>query len=90
MAWDPQKPKIDPVDPPVDPILAHFVGKKANFGVKKRVFLKNVFLLKSILFRFPVGLGPSKTQISTPRPPELPEQKIQNINPPKYTHFHIS
>ena len=42
--WDPQKPKIDPVDPPVDPILAHLVGKKADFGVKKkRVFLKNAF-----------------------------------------------
>ena len=41
--WDPQKPKIDPVDPPVDPILAQFVGKKADFGVKKRVFLKKYF-----------------------------------------------
>ena len=34
------KTQIDPVDPPVDPILAQFVGKKADFGVKKRVFLK--------------------------------------------------
>ena len=34
--WDPQNPKIDPVDPPVDPILAHFVCKKAKFGVKKK------------------------------------------------------
>ena len=46
MVWDPQKPKIDPVDPPVDPILAHFVGKKADFGVKIRVFLKYVFSSK--------------------------------------------
>ena len=44
--WDPQNPKIDPVDPPVDPILAHFVCKKAKFGVKKHVFLKNVFSYK--------------------------------------------
>ena len=62
MVWDPQKPNIDPVDPPVDPILAQFVGKKADFWVKKRVFLKKVFLLKIIFYRFPDGLGPSKTQ----------------------------
>ena len=48
MVWDPRKPKIDPVDPPVDPIFAQFVGKKANLGVKKRVFLKNMFCSKSI------------------------------------------
>ena len=46
MVRDPQKPKIDPVDPPVDPILAQFVGKKADFGVKNRVFLKYVFSYK--------------------------------------------
>ena len=40
--WDPQKPKIDPVDP----ILAHFVCKKADFGVKNHVFLKYVFSYK--------------------------------------------
>ena len=59
--WDPQKPKFDPVDPPVDPILAHFVYKKADIWVKKRVFLKKN-LLQIILFRFPDGLEPSKTQ----------------------------
>ena len=36
--WDPQKPKIYPVDPPMDPILAHFVCKKAKFGVKRSRF----------------------------------------------------
>ena len=49
--WDPRKPKIDPVDPPVDPILAHFVGKKVNFGAKKRVFLKYVFSYKMTFLR---------------------------------------
>ena len=46
MVWDPQKPKISLLDPPMDPILAHFVGKKADFGVKNRVFLKYVFSYK--------------------------------------------
>ena len=64
--WDPQKPKIDPVDPPVDPILAQFVGKKADFGVKKRVFLKIIF------YRFPDGVGPSKTQNWPFKPPKGP------------------
>ena len=44
MVWDPQKPKISLLDPPLDPILAHFVCKKAKFGVKNRIFLKHVFL----------------------------------------------
>ena len=43
MAWDPQKPKIGPLYPPMDPIWAHFVGILAQFGVKKRVFLKKIF-----------------------------------------------
>ena len=58
--WDPQNPKIDPVDPPVDPILAQFVGKKADFGVKIAFFSKK--LPQIICYRFPDGLGPSKTQ----------------------------
>ena len=43
MVWDPYKPKISLLDPPLDLILAHFVCKKADFGVKNRVFLKNAF-----------------------------------------------
>ena len=35
MVWDPQNPKISLLDPPMDPILAHFVCKKADFGVEK-------------------------------------------------------
>ena len=62
MVWDPQKPKIDPVDPPVVPILAQFVGKKADFGVNTHVFLKKI-LLRFIFYRFPDGLGHSKTKI---------------------------
>ena len=41
---DPQNPKIDPVDPPVNPILAHFVAKRPILGVKKTCFSrKNIF-----------------------------------------------
>ena len=47
MVWDPQKPEISLLDPPMDPILAHFVCKKARFGAKNRVFLKQVFLYKN-------------------------------------------
>ena len=44
MVWDPQKPKISLLEPPpLDLILAHLVCKKADFGVKKSVFLKNAF-----------------------------------------------
>ena len=46
MVWDPQKPEISLLDPPMDPILAHFVCKKAKFGAKNRVFLKYVFSYK--------------------------------------------
>ena len=46
MVGDPQKPEISLLDPPMDPILAHFVCKKAKFGVKNRVFLKYVFSYK--------------------------------------------
>ena len=46
MVWDPQKPEIGPVDPPMDPILAHFVCKKAKFGAKNRVYLKYLFSYK--------------------------------------------
>ena len=38
MVWDPQKPEISLLDPPMDPILAHFVCKKADFGAKKSRF----------------------------------------------------
>ena len=43
MIWDPQT-QIDPLDPLLDPILAYFLDKKAEFGVKNRIFLKNVYL----------------------------------------------
>ena len=46
MVWDPQKPKISLLDPPMDPILAHCVCKKAKFGVKNRVFLTYAFSYK--------------------------------------------
>ena len=46
MVWDPQKPKSNLLDPSMDPIWAHFVCKKADFGAKNRVFLKYVFLYK--------------------------------------------
>ena len=71
MVWDPQTPKIDPVDPPVDPILAQFVRKKADFGLTKHVFL-NFFLLQIIFYRFPDGVGPSKPKIGPLYPPVDP------------------
>ena len=46
MVWDPQKPEISLLDPPVDLIWAHFVCKKVDFGAKNRVFLKYVFSYK--------------------------------------------
>ena len=46
MVWDPQKPEISLLDPPLDPILADFVCKKARFGFKNHVFLKYVFSYK--------------------------------------------
>ena len=46
MVWDPQKPEISLLDPPMDPILADFVCKKARFGFKNHVFLKYVFSYK--------------------------------------------
>ena len=46
MVWDPQKPKISLLDPPMDPILAHFVGKKAKFGVKIAFFSNMYFHTK--------------------------------------------
>ena len=43
MVGDPQKPKIAPLYPPMDPIWSHFVGILGQFGVKKHVFLKKKF-----------------------------------------------
>ena len=44
--WNPQKLKIDPIDNPMDPISAHFVGILGQFGGgQKRFFLKKIFFL---------------------------------------------
>ena len=51
MVWDPQKPKISLLDPPMDLIWVHFVGKKADFGAKNRVFIKYVFSYKMTFLR---------------------------------------
>ena len=59
MVWDPQNPEISLLDPPMDPILAHFVGKKAKFGAQNRVFLNYVFSYKMTFLgswhHFPLG-----------------------------------
>ena len=74
MAWDPQNPKIDPVDPPVDPILAQFVCKKADFGVKKRVFLKkDFFCSKSFFIGSQMVWDPQKPKIGPLDPPVDPK-----------------
>ena len=65
---DPQKPKIDPVDPPVDPILAQFVGKKADFGVKNRVFLKKIYS-KSFFIGSQMVWDPQNPKIDLVEPP---------------------
>ena len=38
LVWDPQKPEISLLDPPMDPILAHFVCKKGRFWGQKSHF----------------------------------------------------
>ena len=73
MVWDPQKPKLDPVDPPVDPILAHFVGILGQFGVKKHVFLKKIFYSKSFFFGSPMVWDPQKPKIAPLYPPMVPK-----------------
>ena len=70
--WDPQKPKIDPVDPPVDPIWAHFVGILGQFGAKKRVFLQNNICSKSFFIRSQVVWDPQKPKIGPLYPPVDP------------------
>ena len=48
MVWDPQKPKIGlPMDPQWTPFGPILCAKGPNLGVKKRVFLKNVFSYKT-------------------------------------------
>ena len=61
MVWDPQKPKISLLDPPVDPHFGTFCVQKGRFWGQKHVFSKKI-LLQIIFYRFPDGLGPSKTQ----------------------------
>ena len=73
MVWDPQKPKIGPLYPPVDPIWAHFVGILGQFGVKKRFFSKNYFFLQIIFYRFRDGRRPSKTENCPFIPPNGPQ-----------------
>ena len=66
MVWDPQKPKIGPVDPPMDPILGHFVGILGQFGVKKRVFLEKNFFAPNDIFWLPGWSGSLKNPILAP------------------------
>ena len=46
MVWDPQNPEISLLDPPMDPLLAHFVCKKAKFGAKIAFFSNMYFRTK--------------------------------------------
>ena len=62
MVWDPQKPEISLLDPPMDPILAHFVCKKADFGVKN-TFFSNFFCSKSFFIGFQMVWDPQKPKI---------------------------
>ena len=72
-SWDPQKPKIDPVDPPSGPHFGPICGQKGRcWGQKTRFSQKKYFLLRFIFYRFPDGLGPSKTQNCPFVPPNGP------------------
>ena len=72
MVWDPQKPKIDPLYPPMDPIWAHFVGILGQFGVKKHVFLKKIFGPKSFFIGFLMVWDPQNPKIDPLYPPMDP------------------
>ena len=73
MVWDPQNPEIGNVDPPVDPILDHFVGILGQFGVKKRVFLKNILAPNHFLSvpRWSGTLKNPKLALYTPNGPHF-------------------
>ena len=73
MVWDPQKPKLSLLDPPMDPIWAHFVDILGKFGVKKRVFHKKVFLTQNHFLLVPRLSGTlKKPKISLLDPPMDP------------------
>ena len=75
MGFGPQKthfgPLWTPQKSPFEPILHTKWPKWDSKTAKKKRFL-GFFLLKIILFRFPDGLGHSKTQNWPPRPPVGP------------------
>ena len=50
--------------PPVDPILAQFVGKKADFGVKKNAFFSKKFCSKSFFIGSQMIWDPQKLKLS--------------------------
>ena len=57
----------------MDPIWAHFVGILAQFGVKKRVFLKKIWDSKSFYFGSQmVFWDPQKPKIDPVDPPVDP------------------
>ena len=75
MVWDPQKPKIGPLYPPMDPISAHFVGILGQFGVKKTRFSRKKSSAENHSFPFPRWTPfpfPSKTKIGPLYPPMDP------------------
>ena len=43
MVWDPQKPEISLLDPPMDPILADLCAKRPDLG-SKITFLSNMYV----------------------------------------------
>ena len=72
--WDPQKPKIDPVDPPSGPHFGPFCVQNGRFWGQKTRFSQKKILFQIIFYRFPDGVGPSKTQnwpFIPPRGPHL-------------------
>ena len=66
-----KNPKLALYAPRMDPVLADFVGKKADFGVQKRVFLK-FFFAPNHFFIGSQTVWDAQKPISTPRPPNGP------------------
>ena len=67
--WEPQKPKIGPLEPANDPLLGHFLCILAHLGPKRCDFLeKNFFRSKSLLNHPGRVWDPQKPNIGPPGP----------------------
>ena len=71
--WDPQKPKIDPVDPPGGPHFGPFCVQNGRFwGQKTRFSQKTFFCSKSFFIASQMVWDPQKPKIGPLYPPKDP------------------